>query len=306
MESHTHLAFSCWIGPRWALIGGFLIPLAVCVAFNCVLFVLIVRSLHRASQQRRSAATGLKQQSHMREIRAIVSISVLMGLTWLFAAFIETGEANSSLVFQYLFAIFVTLQGFAIFLLQCLFSDTVREAVRQQTAVASSSASASHSTASSRVPGATSVLKYSSSSRNAEPKSTARLSAAGPFAMSSQRLTATLMSLSPAAPLSSSVPQADAKTENEGYLVLYESELESALPADQTEAVKGKPVGRQEPDSVSLVLAANPLSTAALDPVMARSLTDSSAIAGSNEPSPMENRDFGAFAHVCVCVCVCG
>lgn len=71
----------------------------------------------------------MKQQSHSRELKALISIAMLMGLSWLFGAFVSTGDSTTSLIFQYLFAIFVTLQGFAIFLLQCIFHDTVRDAI---------------------------------------------------------------------------------------------------------------------------------------------------------------------------------
>ena len=124
------LCNSCWIDSTGALVGGFLVPLAIAACINVTLFYRIACSLHRAAQQRRSAGnTGLKQQTHQRELRAVLSISLLMGMAWLFAALINTNERNSSLVFQYLFAIFVSLQGFAIFLMQCVFSEAVREAL---------------------------------------------------------------------------------------------------------------------------------------------------------------------------------
>jgi hypothetical protein len=57
----------------------------------------------------------------------MVSIFTLLGLAWIFGALINTGSAGpSGLVFQYLFAIFVTLQGFVIFILQCVFNEKAR------------------------------------------------------------------------------------------------------------------------------------------------------------------------------------
>jgi hypothetical protein len=44
-------------------------------------------------------------------VRAIISVSILLGLAWLFAALIDTGDATSSLVFQYLFAILSLCKG---------------------------------------------------------------------------------------------------------------------------------------------------------------------------------------------------
>eukprot|EP00048_Salpingoeca_helianthica_P007901 m.115946 g.115946 ORF g.115946 m.115946 type:complete len:1259 (-) comp14456_c1_seq4:176-3952(-) len=117
----------CWINSRSLLIGGFLIPLGVVVLVNSVLFVVIVTALHNAANKRRSDIGGLKTQSLARELKAIVAVFVLLGLAWVFGAFINVKNETTSLAFQYLFAIFVTLQGLAIFLLQCVFSESVRE-----------------------------------------------------------------------------------------------------------------------------------------------------------------------------------
>jgi hypothetical protein len=95
-----------------------------------VLFTAIVSTLHRTARQRRANAKSQRQQSQQQKARAVVSVSALLGLAWLFAALINTGNVESSLVFQYLFAVFATLQGFAIFLLQCVYSDSVREAAQ--------------------------------------------------------------------------------------------------------------------------------------------------------------------------------
>jgi hypothetical protein len=60
-----------------------------------------------------------------REARAGVSIFMLLGVSWIFGALINTGDGGSSLTFQYVFAITTTLQGFGVFLLYCLGSPQV-------------------------------------------------------------------------------------------------------------------------------------------------------------------------------------
>ena len=120
---------SCWINSKGALIGGFLVPLAICVALNFGLFIIIVHRLHTAAERRRSQKE-LETTSFSRELRAAVSIFSLLGLAWLFGSLIDTGDPNSSLAFQYLFALFTTLQGLAIFLLQCVTNDRVREEMK--------------------------------------------------------------------------------------------------------------------------------------------------------------------------------
>jgi hypothetical protein len=61
-----------------------------------------------------------------REARAGVSIFMLLGVSWIFGALIDTGDGGSSLTFQYIFAITTTLQGFGVFLLYCVGSSQVR------------------------------------------------------------------------------------------------------------------------------------------------------------------------------------
>ena len=64
-------------------------------------------------------------------IRLLISITGVMflfGLTWLFAALTVS---SASLVFQILFALFNSLQGFFIFLFFCVFSSDARESWKQ-------------------------------------------------------------------------------------------------------------------------------------------------------------------------------
>lgn len=60
-----------------------------------------------------------------REARALAALFFLLGLSWLFGALINTGDSSSSLAFQYLFAIFTSLQGFGVFVFNCLGNSQV-------------------------------------------------------------------------------------------------------------------------------------------------------------------------------------
>src|SRR5690242_18290711 len=90
---------SCWINSNSALIGAFLVPLFLAIAINTTLFAIILRRIHLASAERRGAK-GLQSTSKSREVRAAISMFTLMGLSWIFGAFINTGDPDSSLVFQ--------------------------------------------------------------------------------------------------------------------------------------------------------------------------------------------------------------
>lgn len=137
----------CWFNDRWTMIGSFLIPVAVIMAANCVFFVVIVTKLLMVSWARSRHKSGLSAVDIRRwtELRAAVSISVLLGLSWIFGAFVDTGiGATGSLVFQYLFAIFTTIQGFIIFLVYCVFNPQVRAALRRVVSGEHSTSSKSH------------------------------------------------------------------------------------------------------------------------------------------------------------------
>ena len=101
----------------------------MCVSINTILFFFIVYRLHQNASHRRKDSRSFQEESSAREAKAVISIFVLLGLSWLFGGLIDSGNSSTqSLVFQYLFSIFTTLQGFFIFILQCLFNERVWEA----------------------------------------------------------------------------------------------------------------------------------------------------------------------------------
>ena len=108
-----------------------MVPLIVAMVINLTLFFLIVKTLIHASRMRNKRGSSLAQDEnhHWRELRAVFSVSVLLGLSWIFGALINVGGSSSSLVFQYLFAITTTLQGFAVFIFHGLLNQQVREAL---------------------------------------------------------------------------------------------------------------------------------------------------------------------------------
>ncbi len=96
---------------------------------NLALFFVIVKKLHNAAEKRRTSsyyASSEEISSHRRELRAIVSISSMMGLAWIFGLFISTADGNGSLFLQYCFAVFATLQGFFIFIFHVLLSPQAK------------------------------------------------------------------------------------------------------------------------------------------------------------------------------------
>ena len=81
---------------------------------------------------KRSSVNIIEEQPDSRDkvfrrLRGAVGLLLLLGLTWLFAIF-TVGEAN--IVFEYIFCMLNTLQGFFIFLVYCVANKDVRTALK--------------------------------------------------------------------------------------------------------------------------------------------------------------------------------
>lgn len=77
----------------------------VIFVFNFVMFVVVLVQLHRVKKQN---PHNVKSGMSVKDVRSVLGITVLLGLTWGFA-FFAWGPVN--LAFMYLFAIFNSLQG---------------------------------------------------------------------------------------------------------------------------------------------------------------------------------------------------
>ena len=95
-------------------------PAAVVLFMNFIMFVLTMYSL---SQMGKEVSQENKMKGYHR-VKVALAIMVLLGLTWFFGA-LAIGSAR--LLFQYLFCIFNSLQGFAIFWFHCIRQPEVRQ-----------------------------------------------------------------------------------------------------------------------------------------------------------------------------------
>ena len=106
---------------RNAFFGAALAPIGLILILNFVAFGLVIHQLRTLSSGKleKSRSTKIDTQA---QLRGIFSVVVLLGLTWIFAIF-AIGEAN--LVFQYLFNILNSLQGFFVFIFYCCLKKDV-------------------------------------------------------------------------------------------------------------------------------------------------------------------------------------
>lgn len=116
---------SCFISHIGVFFGTFLGPVLALVLFNTVVFVLVIRVLIKHSVRKlKNANTTKKLKGTFKALISIMSIMSMFGLQWLFGALTI---AEASLVFQWLFVIFSTLQGFFLFLFFVVLGKETRD-----------------------------------------------------------------------------------------------------------------------------------------------------------------------------------
>ncbi|XP_061902658.1 mucin-5AC-like [Entelurus aequoreus] len=97
------------------------------VAYYCVIFLfnftMLVVVLVQLCRMKRDNPHNSQHRTTGQDVRSVVGITFLLGLTWGFA-FFAWGPVN--LPFMYLFAICNSFQGFFIFVFHCAAKDTVR------------------------------------------------------------------------------------------------------------------------------------------------------------------------------------
>ncbi len=122
---HNPLPPSCFIGEPGVFFGAFLGPIIAIIVSNLVIFFIVIFVFVRHTV---GPAGNRKEKLDKRKVfRLIVGISgvtFLFGITWLFGAFTIT---NASFAFQFLFALFNTLQGFFVFLFFCVLNSDAHE-----------------------------------------------------------------------------------------------------------------------------------------------------------------------------------
>lgn len=121
-------ADNCWLTTSGdELIWAFIVPVAVVMLCNIVFFIRIapvLRNSIRTRAEKMDTKGGERLTKLRLSFKAAVSIFMLIGLGWTFGLL---AIEDTSVVFQYLFAIFTTLQGVCICIFHCLLDSTVRE-----------------------------------------------------------------------------------------------------------------------------------------------------------------------------------
>uniref|UniRef100_A0A3Q3NDQ4 Adhesion G protein-coupled receptor G4b n=1 Tax=Mastacembelus armatus TaxID=205130 RepID=A0A3Q3NDQ4_9TELE len=111
---------SCWLQNDiffYVTVVTFVLLILLC---NISVFILVLIQIRQMKANKLSA----KNHSALHDLRAVASLTVLLGLTWSMGFF---SFGPGKLVLLYLFSIFNTLQGFFVFLFHCLMKENVRK-----------------------------------------------------------------------------------------------------------------------------------------------------------------------------------
>ncbi|XP_050418862.1 uncharacterized protein LOC126832194 [Patella vulgata] len=112
----------CWMGLQ-GMYYGFALPLGLIILANIIIYILVTRSI---CSRKNLNTTGL--QHSVTNIRASFCCFIILGLTWIFG-FLAISDAR--LVFQYIFTVLNSLQGFLIFILFTARDKKVRDYWKQ-------------------------------------------------------------------------------------------------------------------------------------------------------------------------------
>ncbi|CAG2255062.1 unnamed protein product [Mytilus edulis] len=122
LEGYGNSKF-CWLTLESGLLWAFIGPALLVVLINLIILILVLKTMFSSH----SMLTKTAKQQAKAGMRSICVILPLFGVTWVLGVF----SVNEDLVvFQYLFAIFNSLQGVFIFLFHCFFNRQVRESIQ--------------------------------------------------------------------------------------------------------------------------------------------------------------------------------
>ncbi|XP_033113482.1 adhesion G protein-coupled receptor E4-like [Anneissia japonica] len=104
----------CWFSNHRSLLYAFAIPVAICIVFNFILYIITVFGIWKVRRASEFAVNenerGKKRKD---ELKLYIKLSILMGLTW---SLVFITVYRSEIIIWYIFIILNGLQGFFIFI----------------------------------------------------------------------------------------------------------------------------------------------------------------------------------------------
>lgn len=121
---------NCWLSLEKGQIWAFVAPALFVIVVNIGILIAVTRIISRISTDNYKVhgdANAFKLSA-----KAVAVLLPILGSSWIFGVLAVNDRA---IIFQYMFAIFNSLQGFFIFLFHCLLNSEVRAAFKHKTKV---------------------------------------------------------------------------------------------------------------------------------------------------------------------------
>ncbi|XP_039537527.1 adhesion G-protein coupled receptor D1 isoform X3 [Pimephales promelas] len=121
---------NCWLSLNNGAIWAFVAPALFVIMVNIGILVAVTRIISRISAENYKVHGD--SNSVKLTTKAVAVLLPILGISWIFGVLAVN---DHSLLFQYMFAVFNSLQGFFIFLFHCLLNSEVRAAFKHKTKV---------------------------------------------------------------------------------------------------------------------------------------------------------------------------
>ncbi|XP_012683935.2 adhesion G-protein coupled receptor D1 isoform X2 [Clupea harengus] len=121
---------NCWLSLKNGAIWAFVAPALFVIMVNIGILIAVTRIISRISAENYKVhgdSNALKLTA-----KAVAVLLPILGISWIFGVLAINDQ---SLLFQYMFSVFNSLQGFFIFLFHCLLNSEVRAAFKHKTKV---------------------------------------------------------------------------------------------------------------------------------------------------------------------------
>ncbi|OWF53624.1 Brain-specific angiogenesis inhibitor 1 [Mizuhopecten yessoensis] len=115
----------CWLSVSNSVLFAFIVPALAVIVANFIIAVLVFRALFST----RFVMNKTRKGKLMTAVRSVAVLAPLLGLTWIFGV-LSVNE--DTVMFQYFFVIFNSLQGLFIFVFHCLLSKVMRDAIKRK------------------------------------------------------------------------------------------------------------------------------------------------------------------------------
>ncbi|XP_077870146.1 adhesion G protein-coupled receptor L2-like [Saccoglossus kowalevskii] len=116
----------CWLDMGSGLIWAFVGPALAVLMINIIILMVVMRIVIVSAK----TASEKKEHTYIRTaVRSALFLLPILGITWVFGLFAVNEHA---IVFQYLFAVFNSLQGLFVFLFQGMFNSEIRHSFKRK------------------------------------------------------------------------------------------------------------------------------------------------------------------------------